>query len=146
MTLILLSYMPVIGQKKANYFSNENKYYLKGTFQKYHAALGSGDGILLKIELPAQLFKKKYKVDSFLIEQKFFPITFIETGNKKFAEINIFQSKNPASSDMGEAVSKNYFENVSFEKIKSNFIISKNGVKRNLQISGYSEIVNLNKY
>ena len=55
----MLCYFPVIGQKKANYFLNGNKYYLHGTFQKYHAALGSGDGILLKIELPAQIFKKK---------------------------------------------------------------------------------------
>jgi hypothetical protein len=145
-TLIVLCYLPVIGQKKANYFLNDNKYYLKGTFQKYHAALGSGDGILLKIELPVQIFKKNYTVDSFFIEKKYFPITIIETDNKKYAEINIFQSKNPISSDMGEAVSQNYFENVSFEKIKSSLMISKNGVNRSLQVSGYSEITNLSKY
>jgi hypothetical protein len=145
-TLIVLCYLPVIGQKKANYFLNDNKYYLKGTFQKYHAALGSGDGILLKIELPVQIFKKNYTVDSFFIEKKYFPITIIETDNKKYAEINIFQSKNPISSDMGEAVSQNNFENLSFEKIKSSLMISKNGVNRSLQVSGYSEITNLSKY
>ena len=145
-TLVVFLYLPVIGQKSVNYFTNEKKYFLKGTFQKYHAALGSGDGVLLKIELPAQIFKKKYTVDSFFIEKKYFPITIIEVNYKKIAEINIFQSKNPISSDMEEVISPNYFENLSFEQIKSNFIISKNGVKCNLQISGYSEIVNLNKY
>lgn len=145
-TLIMLCYLPVIGQKKANYFLNENKYYLKGTFQKYHAALGSGDGILLKIELPVQIFKKKYTIDSLFIEKKYFPITIIEINKIKFAEINIFQSKNLISSDMGEALSQNHFENLSFEQIKSSLMISKNGVNRSLQVSGYSEITNLNKY
>ena len=145
-TLVVFLYLPVIGQKSVNYFTNEKKYFLKGTFQKYHAALGSGDGVLLKIELPAQIFKKKYTVDSFFIEKKYFPITIIEINYKKIAEINIFQSKNSISSDMEEVISPNYFENLSFEQIKSNFIISKNGVKYNLQISGYSEIVNLSKY
>ena len=35
------------------------------------------------------------------------------------------ESKNPISSDMEEVIRPNYFENLSFEQIKSNFIISK---------------------
>jgi hypothetical protein len=65
LTLLVLLYLPVIGQTKVNYFINEKKYFLKGTFQKYHAALGSGNGVLLKIELPTELFIKKYSIDSF---------------------------------------------------------------------------------
>ena len=145
-SLVVLLYLPVIGQKSVNYFINEKKYFLKGTFQKYVAALGSGNGILLKIELPTELFTKKYSIDSFFLDKKYFPVTIIEKNKKKFAEINIFQSKNPISSDTTEAVIGNYFENFSFDQIKSHFIISKNGITRSLQIKGYSEIIILNKY
>ena len=43
--------LSLLRHEKVNYFSNNNKYYLKGTFHKYYAAYGSGNGILLKKNL-----------------------------------------------------------------------------------------------
>jgi len=145
-TVVVLLSLPVIGQKKINYFLNLNKYSLNGTFQKYHAALGSGDGILLRIELPIEIFKKRYTIDSFFIDKKFFPFSIIEINKKKFAEVNIFQNKKSISTDNTDGVSDDVVDTMSFEKIKSNFIITKNGVRYKLFIKGYKQIEISNKY
>ena len=145
-TVVLLLSLPVIGQKKINYFLNLNKYSLNGTFQKYHAALGSGDGILLRIELPIEIFKKRYTIDSFFIDKKFFPFSIIEINKKKFAEVNIFQNKKSISTDNTDGVSDDVVDAMSIEKIKSNFIITKNGVRYKLFIKGYKQIEISNKY
>lgn len=145
-TVIVLLSLPVIGQKKINYFLNLNKYSLNGTFQKYHAALGSGDGILLRIELPIEIFKKRYTIDSFFIDKKFFPFSIIEINKKKFAEVNIFQNKKSISTDNTDGVSDDVVDTMSFEKIKSNFVITKNGVRYKLFIKGYKQIEISNKY
>ena len=135
-----------LSTEKVNYFLNKNKYYMKGTFYKYYTAYGSGNGILLKIELPIELFKKKYTIDSFFIENKYFPITIIENGNKKFAEVNIFYNNNPISTENLEISNENIFSNTNFEKVKSHIIISKKGVANMLFISGYSKIEILNNH
>lgn len=145
-TVVVLLSLPVIGQKKINYFLNLNKYSLNGTFQKYHAALGSGDGILLRIELPIEIFKKRYTIDSFFIDKKFFPFSIIEINKKKFAEVNIFQNKKSISTDNTDGVSDDVVDTMSIEKIKSNFIITKNGVRYKLFIKGYKQIEISNKY
>ncbi len=145
-TVVLLLSLPVIGQKKINYFLNINKYSLNGTFQKYHAALGSGDGILLRIELPIEIFKKRYAIDSFFIDKKFFPFSIIEINKKKFAEVNIFQNKKSISTDNTDGVSDDVVDTMSVEKIKSNFVITKNGVRYKLFIKGYKQIEISNKY
>lgn len=145
-TVVVLLSLPVIGQKKINYFLNLNKYSLNGTFQKYHAALGSGDGILLRIELPIEIFKKRYTIDSFFIDKKFFPFSIIEINKKKFAEVNIFQNKKSISTDNTDGVSDDVVDTMSVEKIKSNFIITKNGVRYKLFIKGYKQIEISNKY
>lgn len=145
-TVVVLLSLPVIGQKKINYFLNLNKYSLNGTFQKYHAALGSGDGILLRIELPIEIFKKRYTIDSFFIDKKFFPFSIIEINKKKFAEVNIFQNKKSISTDNTDGVSDDVVDTMSFEKIKSNFVITKNGVRYKLFIKGYKQIEISNKY
>lgn len=145
-TVVVLLSLPVIGQKKINYFLNLNKYSLNGTFQKYHAALGSGDGILLRIELPIEIFKKRYTIDSFFIDKKFFPFSIIEINKKKFAEVNIFQNKKSISTDNTDGVSDDVVDAMSIEKIKSNFIITKNGVRYKLFIKGYKQIEISNKY
>jgi hypothetical protein len=145
-TVVVLLSLPVIGQKKINYFLNLNKYSLNGTFQKYHAALGSGDGILLRIELPIEIFKKRYTIDSFFIDKKFFPFSIIEINKKKFAEVNIFQNKKSISTDNTDGVSDDVVDTMSVEKIKSNFVITKNGVRYKLFIKGYKQIEISNKY
>ena len=145
-TVVVLLSLPVIGQKRINYFLNLNKYSLNGTFQKYHAALGSGDGILLRIELPIEIFKKRYTIDSFFIDKKFFPFSIIEINKKKFAEVNIFQNKKSISTDNTDGVSDDVVDAMSIEKIKSNFIITKNGVRYKLFIKGYKQIEISNKY
>lgn len=145
-TVVVLLSLPVIGQKKINYFLNLNKYSLNGTFQKYHAALGSGDGILLRIELPIEIFKKRYTIDSFFIDKKFFPFSIIEINKKKFAEVNIFQNKKSISTDNTDGVIDDVVDAISVEKIKSNFIITKNGVRYKLFIKGYKQIEISNKY
>jgi hypothetical protein len=132
--------------EKANYFLNKNKYYLKGTFHKYYTAYGSGNGILLKIELPTELFKQKYTIDSFFIENKYFPITILDIVNKKFAEVNIFYSNNPISTENIEILNENIFSNTNFEKVNSHFKITKKGVTDMLFISGYSKIEILNNH
>ena len=145
-TVVVLLSLPVIGQKKINYFLNLNKYSLNGTFQKYHAALGSGDGILLRIELPIEILKKRYTIDSFFIDKKFFPFSIIEINKKKFAEVNIFQNKKSISTDNTDGVSDDVVDTMSIEKIKSNFVITKNGVRYKLFIKGYKQIEISNKY
>jgi hypothetical protein len=145
-TVVVLLSLPVIGQKRINYFLNLNKYSLNGTFQKYHAALGSGDGILLRIELPIEIFKKRYTIDSFFIDKKFFPFSIIEINKKKFAEVNIFQNKKSISTDNADGVSDDFVDTMSVEKIKSNFVITKNGVRYKLFIKGYKQIEISNKY
>jgi hypothetical protein len=132
--------------EKANYFLNKNKYYLKGTFHKYYTAYGSGNGILLKIELPTELFKQKYTIDSFFIENKYFPITILDIDNKKFAEVNIFYTNNPISTDNIEILNENIFSNTNFEKVNSHIKITKKGVTDMLFISGYSKIEILNNH
>jgi len=79
------------------------------------------------------------------LDKKYFPITIIEKNKKKVAEINIFKRKNFISSDTTEAMNENDFQNFSLDQIKSNFIISKNGLSHSLYISGYLEIIILNK-
>lgn len=145
-TVVVLLSLPVIGQKRINYFLNLNKYSLNGTFQKYHAALGSGDGILLRIELPIEILKKRYTIDSFFIDKKFFPFSIIEINKKKFAEVNIFQNKKSISTDNTDGVSDDVVDTMSIEKIKSNFVITKNGVRYKLFIKGYKQIEISNKY
>jgi len=132
--------------EKANYFLNKNKYYLKGTFHKYYTAYGNGNGILLKIELPTELFKQKYTIDSFFIENKYFPITILDIDNKKFAEVNIFYTNNPISTDNIEILNENIFSNTNFEKVNSHIKITKKGVTDMLFISGYSKIEILNNH
>ena len=132
--------------EKANYFLNKNKYYLKGTFHKYYTAYGSGNGILLKIELPTELFKQKYTIDSFFIENKYFPITILDIDNKKFAEVNIFYTNNPISTENIEILNENIFSNTNFEKVNSHIKITKKGVTDMLFISGYSKIEILNNH
>ncbi|MFY8165044.1 MAG: hypothetical protein ACOVJ8_00545 [Sediminibacterium sp.] len=132
--------------EKANYFLNKNKYYLKGTFHKYYTAYGSGNGILLKIELPTELFKQKYTIDSFFIENKYFPITILDIDNNKFAEVNIFYSNNPISTENIEILNENIFSNTNFEKVNSHIKITKKGVTDMLFISGYSKIEILNNH
>jgi hypothetical protein len=132
--------------EKANYFLNKNKYYLKGTFHKYYTAYGSGNGILLKIELPTELFKQKYTIDSFFIENKYFPITILDIDNKKFAEVNIFSTNNPISTENIEILNENIFSNTNFEKVNSHIKITKKGVTDMLFISGYSKIEILNNH
>jgi hypothetical protein len=132
--------------KKANYFLNKNKYYLKGTFHKYYTAYGNGNGILLKIELPTELFKQKYTIDSFFIENKYFPITILDIDNKKFAEVNIFYTNNPISTENIEILNENIFSNTNFEKVNSHIKITKKGVTDMLFISGYSKIEILNNH
>jgi len=132
--------------EKANYFLNKNKYYLKGTFHKYYTAYGSGNGILLKIELPTELFKQKYTIDSFFIENKYFTITILDIDNKKFAEVNIFYTNNPISTDNIEILNENIFSNTNFEKVNSHIKITKKGVTDMLFISGYSKIEILNNH
>jgi hypothetical protein len=132
--------------EKANYFLNKNKYYLKGTFHKYYTAYGNGNGILLKIELPTELFKQKYTIDSFFIENKYFPITILDIDNKKFAEVNIFYTNNPISTENIEILNENIFSNTNFEKVNSHIKITKKGVTDMLFISGYSKIEILNNH
>ena len=138
--------LSLLRHEKVNYFSNNNKYYLKGTFHKYYAAYGSGNGILLKIELPTELFKKKYTIDSFFIEKKYFPITIIENDNKKFAEVNIFYNNNPISTENTEIINENIFSNTNFEKVKSHIVATRKGIKNILIISGYKKTEFLNNY
>ena len=138
--------MSVTRHEKTNYFIHKNNYFLKGTFHKYYAAYGSGNGVLLKIQLPIALFKKKYSIDSFFIEKTYFPITIIEHDNKKLAEINIFYSNHPISTENTEIKNENIFSNTNFEAVKSHIVITRKGVTSILFINGYSKIENLNNH
>jgi hypothetical protein len=146
LVLILLFNLTILGQKKANFFINEKKYYLSGTFSRYHAALGSGEGVLLSIELPESIFKKKYAIDSFFLDKKNFPFTIVEKNKMKFIEVNIFQSKNPMSSDSYDTIARNGIEQLHFDQVKSDLIISINGIRRNINIYRFTEIKNLINY
>jgi hypothetical protein len=140
----------VVAKKSSNYFLNKNKYYLKGTFQKYHTALGKGQGILLKIELPNELLRKKYNIDSLFIENKYYPISIIENDKKKFAEVNILYNNESIAAEQPENISENksdmMFTKLNFEKVKSHIVVNRNGISYVLFISGYLAITNLNKY
>jgi len=135
-----------VEKKTINYFLNRNKYYLKGTFQKYHTALGKGQGVLIKIELPTQLLRKKYNIDSLFIENKYYPISIIENDKKKFAEVNILDNNPSITSEQQENKNENIFINLNFEKVKSHLVVNRNGIPYELFISGYSPIAILNKY
>jgi hypothetical protein len=69
---------------------------LIGNYYSYHAALGSGKGIVLNIPFPDAL-KKKYTIDSFYIQGKSIAFTSSAKDGKLSIEANLFVNNPPES-------------------------------------------------
>jgi hypothetical protein len=67
-----------------------------GSFYSYHAALGSGKGILFKIPLPTSL-QEKYTIDTLYIQGKSVPFTTALVNDTLTIEANIFVAQSPIS-------------------------------------------------
>jgi hypothetical protein len=65
-----------------------------GSFYAYHAALGSGKGILFSIPLPKAVHKK-YTIDSLYIQGKSVPFTTALVNDTLTIEANIFVAQSP---------------------------------------------------
>lgn len=69
---------------------------LVGNYYSYHAALGSGKGIVFNVPIPDAL-KKKYTIDSFYIQGKSIAFTSSAKDGKISIEANVLFSNPPES-------------------------------------------------
>ena len=130
--------------QKKNFFENPSNYLIKGTYQKYQSAMGSGSGFIIHISIPKKMMDKKFIIDSVFVNNE--PIAFtLKEHEGTLIELNVyFPSEKPVFND-GE-------ENIKNEKSKSNissincfFYIKRKSKRYKLQVSGYELIDNLKK-
>ncbi len=133
--LFLAFSFPATSQEK-NFFENPRNYFIKGTYQKYQSALGSGSGLIIYICIPQKIIDQKFIIDSVFINNE--PIAFTLKDNAgTLIELNVyFPSEKP--------VFNHGVENIKNEKSKSNistincfFYIKRKSKKYKLQVSGY---------
>lgn len=67
-----------------------------GSFYPYHAALGSGKGMLFRIPLPKSVHEK-YTIDTLYIQGKSVPFTTSILNDTLIIEANIFVTQTPIS-------------------------------------------------
>jgi hypothetical protein len=64
---------------------------VQGTFRPYHSAMGSGRGILFKINI-TDLRKTDFKIDSFYLNGHTVPFNVIESDNASYLECDYYKS------------------------------------------------------
>jgi hypothetical protein len=83
-----------------------------GSFYTYHAALGSGKGILFKIPLPTSL-QEKYTFDTLYIQGKSVSFTSALVNDTLTIEANIFVAQSPLSIPVDQ-IEKNHQNEVNW--------------------------------
>jgi hypothetical protein len=130
--------------QEKNFFENPRNYFIKGTYQKYQSAMGSGSGFIIHISIPQKMMDKKFVIDSVFINNE--PIAFtLKEHEGTLIELNVyFPSEKPVFNDG--------VENIKNEKIKSNissidcfFYIKRKSKRFKLQVSGYELMDSLKK-
>jgi hypothetical protein len=130
--------------QEKNFFENPRNYFIKGTYQKYQSALGSGSGFIIHISIPQKIMDQKFVIDSVFINNE--PITFTFKDNAgTLIELNVyFPTEKPVFNDG--------VENIKNEKSKSNistincfFYIKRKSKRYKLQVSGYELMDSLKK-
>ena len=141
---MFLSFSFSATSQEKNFFENPRNYFIKGTYQKYQSAMGSGTGFIIHISIPQKMTDKKFIIDSVFINNEPIAFTFKDNAGT-LIELNVyFPSEKPVFNDG--------VENIKNEKIKSNissidcfFYIKRKSKRYKLQVSSYELIDNLKK-
>jgi hypothetical protein len=142
--ILFLAFNLIATAQEKNFFENPRNYLIKGTYQKYQSAMGSGSGFIIYISIPKKIIDQKFVIDSVYINNE--PIAFTVKDNAgTLIELNVyFPSEKPVFNDG--------VENIKNEKSKSNissincfFYIKRKSKRYKLQVSGYELIHNLKK-
>jgi hypothetical protein len=142
--LLLAFSFPATSQEK-NFFENPRNYLIKGTYQKYQSAMGSGSGFIIYISIPKKIIDQKFVIDSVFINNE--PIAFTLKGQHEstLIELNVyFPSEKPVFND-GVEIIKNEKSKSNISTINCFFYIKKKSKRYKLQVSGYELIDNLKK-
>ena len=142
--ILFLAFNLIATAQEKNFFENPRNYLIKGTYQKYQSAMGSGSGFIIYISIPKKIIDQKFVIDSVYINNE--PIAFTVKDNAgTLIELNVyFPSEKPVFNDG--------VENIKNEKIKSNissidcfFYIKRKSKRYKLHVSSYELIDNLKK-
>lgn len=142
--IFFLAFNLLATSQENNFFESPKNYLIKGTYQKYQSAMGSGTGFIIHINIPQKMMDKKFVIDSVFVNNE--PITFtLKEHEGTLIELNVyFPSKKPFFNDG--------VENIIEEKSKSNislincfFYIKRNSKRYKLQVSGYELMDSLKK-
>ena len=121
---------------------------LEGIFSNYHAALGSGNGMIFRVKLPPSI-NSGLRIDSFYLKGESRPFTFVQQPDTdSYVEVNLFvANKQPAygeSSNAGpDPVSKKITDSIfiAHRFYPSWIIATRNSVKQQFEIISYKEII-----
>lgn len=113
-----------------------NKYFLQGSYEKYHSALESGVGYLFKIKVPESMLQKKITIDTVYFNEVAVPFT-LRKNKHTYIEFNIYYpEKSPSLGD--SLVEEQKIKNpLAVSTIHSRLIISQHKKRYTLKVSGY---------
>ena len=142
--ILFLVFNLLATSQENNFFESPKNYLIKGTYQKYHSAMGSGTGFIININIPPKMIDKKFVIDSVLINNE--SVEFL-LKNKEASSIEInlyYPTKQPA---YNEVIEKPEYKKIQFNSTATNswIYIRKKSKSYKLQISGYQLIDNLKK-
>lgn len=142
--ILFLAFSFAANSQENNFFENPRNYFIQGTYQKYHSAMGSGTGFIINISIPQKMIDKKFVIDSVLINHE--SVDFL-LKNKEATSIEInlyYPTVQPA---YNEVIEKPEYKKTQFNSSATNswIYIRKKSKSYKLQISGYQLKDNLKK-
>ncbi|MEI8074253.1 MAG: hypothetical protein WCH78_05860 [Bacteroidota bacterium] len=125
---------------------------VQGTFRPYQSALGSGRGILFKINI-TDLRKTNFKIDSFYLNGHTVPFNVIESGNASYLECDYYKSVRPIGYSPNQqksnenSVNEIYDSIIMFHKFYPSWILIASKLRRQrLEVESFQEIIPDSKY
>jgi hypothetical protein len=142
--ILFLAFNLLATAQENNFFENPSNYFIKGTYQKYQSAMGSGSGFIIHISIPKKIMDQKFVIDSVFINNEPIAFTFKDNAGT-LIELNVyFPTEKPVFND-GVEIIKNEKSKSNISTINCFFYIKKKSKRYKLQVSGYELIDSLKK-